>query len=246
MRLRVIGSSGTFPSPTNPASGYIIENGSTRVWCDAGPGTFMNLPVDDRTIDAIFLSHRHPDHCADIFAAYHAWTFCPKPRTGIPLYAHADVIRHLGAFLGSTPDDAFYTTFEMIELEDGGLASIGDLELSVVEMNHSVPDLGSLWNGSGRTLFFTGDTGPGDWSVAVEGVDLFLCEAALVGEREKDHFSGHLNGAEAGKIARDAGVGELVLTHIPPYLDKSVVVAEAEATFGRAVRLAVPGTDIKV
>ncbi len=246
MRLRVIGSSGTFPSPTNPASGYIIENGTTRVWCDAGPGTFMNLPVDDRTIDAIFVSHRHPDHCTDIFAAYHAWAFSPEPRTGVPLYAHADVLEHLSAFLDSTHDDAFHSTFELVDLDDGDSVSIGDLELSVVEMNHSVPNLGSMWNGSGRTLFFTGDTGPGDWIGAVEGVDLFLCEAALLGEREQDHFYGHLNGAEAGEIARALSAGALVLTHIPPYLDKSVVVAEAETTYGRAVRLAVPGTDIKV
>lgn len=246
MRVRVIGSSGTFPSENNPASGYIIENGSTRVWCDAGPGTFMNLPVGDRTIDAVFISHRHPDHCADLFAAYHAWTFCPEPRTGVPLYAHSDVLEHLGAFLGSTSDDAFHSTFELVELTGGDSVSLGDLELSVVEMNHSVPDLGSLWNGSGRTLFFTGDTGPGDWTAAVEGVDVFLCEAALLGEREDDHFFGHLNGSEAGEIARAAGVGELVLTHIPPYLDKSVVVTEAESTFGKAVRLAVPGTEFKV
>jgi hypothetical protein len=51
---------------------------------------------------------------------------------------------------------------------------------------------------------------------------------------------------ETGQIARDADVASLVLTHIPPYLDKSVSVAEAESTFGKAVRLAVPGTEFRV
>jgi ribonuclease BN (tRNA processing enzyme) len=51
---------------------------------------------------------------------------------------------------------------------------------------------------------------------------------------------------EAGQTARDAGVGELVLTHIPPYMDVSVSVAEAESVYGRPVRLATPGTRISV
>ena len=46
MRIHVIGSSGTFPVAGRPASGYLVEQGSTRVWLDAGPGTFVNLPVD--------------------------------------------------------------------------------------------------------------------------------------------------------------------------------------------------------
>jgi len=36
------------------------------------------------------------------------------------------------------------------------------------------------------------------------------------------------------------------LTHIPPYLDPAVSVAEAEQTFDRPVRLAVPATSFEV
>lgn len=246
MRVSVIGSSGTFPTPTNPASGYIIENGSTRIWCDAGPGTFTALPLAYDLIDAVFISHRHPDHCADIFAAYHAWTFIPEPRDGIPLYANGDVLEHLAAFLDSSVEEAFQGTFDLRELSDGDHVVEGDIALNVVSMNHSVPALGSNWIGDGRSLFFTGDTGPGDWTDALDGVHIMMSEAALQGEREDDGFDGHLTASEAGLIARDAGVDKLVLTHIPPYLDKSVSVAEAEASFGRAVSLATPGTRFDV
>ena len=43
MRLTVLGSSGTWPTPGRPASGYLISHEGTRVWVDAGPGTFMAL-----------------------------------------------------------------------------------------------------------------------------------------------------------------------------------------------------------
>ncbi len=45
MRLHVVGSSGTFPAPGRPAAGYVVQQGETRVWCDAGPGTFMIASV---------------------------------------------------------------------------------------------------------------------------------------------------------------------------------------------------------
>lgn len=58
MKLHVVGSSGTFPVAGRPASGYVIEQAGTRVWCDAGPGTFVGLPVDSYMIDALVISHQ--------------------------------------------------------------------------------------------------------------------------------------------------------------------------------------------
>jgi ribonuclease BN (tRNA processing enzyme) len=246
MRVHVVGSSGTFPTPSNPASGYVIESGRTRVWCEAGPGTFVRLPFAADLIDAVFVSHRHPDHCTDLFSAYHAWTFCPEPRSGIPLYANQDVIDHLAAFAGRGTDNLFDGTFVPNVVESGQTIVVGELEISFVDVSHSVPGIGTKWVGDGRTLFYSGDTGPGDWAADLAGVNTFLSEAALQGERGDDGKIRHLTAFEAGQIARDAGVDELVLTHIPPYMDVSVSVSEAESVFGKPVRLAVPGTRIQV
>ena len=70
MRVHVVGSSGTFPAPGRPAAGFVMVQGEIRVWCDAGPGTFMSLPFDSDLIDAVVVSHQHPDHCSDLMAAY--------------------------------------------------------------------------------------------------------------------------------------------------------------------------------
>ena len=71
MRLTVLGSSGTYPAPSNPASGYLIESGGTRVWSEAEPGTFAALArcLDWDLLDAVVVSHRHPDHCMDLVSA---------------------------------------------------------------------------------------------------------------------------------------------------------------------------------
>jgi len=242
MRVRVIGSSGTFPDHGRPASGYLIEQGSTRVWCDAGPGTFMSLPVESDLIDAVVVSHQHPDHCSDLTAAFHAWTYRPEPRDPVPLYAPQSVWDRLTAFLDQEPG-----SFAFTPVWTGDQVRFGELDVSFVEMDHSVPTVGSRWEGNGRTLFFTGDTGPaGDWREIARGVDVMLCEASYQGATEDKVYPHHLTAGEAGQIAREVGVGKLVLTHIPPYLDPSISVAEAEGKFGRPVRLAVPGAGFDV
>ena len=246
MRVHVVGASGTFPTASDPGSGYVIENDETRVWCDAGPGTFVRLPFDPDLIDFVVISHRHPDHCTDVFTAYHPLTFRPEPRTGIPLFASEDVLDHLAAFTGKGRDEMFGETFDIQPVGDADSVEIGSLKVRFVEMNHSAHDLGSEWDGDGRTLFFTGDTGPGDWESKVGAVDVMLSEAALQGTRGESDDILHLYAREAGAIARASGAKRLVLTHIPPYMDKSISVAEAEETFGRAVQLAVSGTSFDV
>lgn len=242
MRVHVIGSSGTFPAPGRPASGFLIEQGSTRIWCDAGPGTFMAMPVDPDLIEAIVVSHQHPDHCADLMAAFHAWTYRPTPREPVPLYAPQAVWDRLSEFLEKEP-----ASFAFTAVWTGETVEIGDVSVSFVEMDHSVPTVGSRWDGNGRTLFFTGDTGPaGEWRELATGVDVLLSEASYQGATEDKAFAHHLTAGEAGEIARQVSAGDLTLTHIPPYLDPEISVAEAEKEFGRPVRLAVPGTSFDV
>lgn len=242
MRVRVIGSSGTFPAHGRPGSGYVIEREDTRVWCDAGFGTFMSMPIDPDLIDAIVVSHQHPDHCVDLMAAFHAWTYRPEPRDPVPLYAPQAVWDRLVGFLEKEP-----SCFEFTAVAGGDRIEVGRLQVSFADMDHSVPTVGSRWDGGGRTLFFTGDTGPGgDWQTLATDVDVMLSEASYQESTKNADYPQHLSAAEAGAIARNVGAGSLVLTHIPPYLDPSISVSEAEKEFDRPVRLAVPGTSFDV
>jgi ribonuclease BN (tRNA processing enzyme) len=72
-----------------------------------------------------------------------------------------------------------------------------------------------------------------------------LSEAAYQ-VRDDGDYPHHLTSSEAGQIAREVGARRLVLTHIPPYLDLSRSVSEAEATFDRPVSLAMPGVTFDV
>lgn len=199
----------------------------------------VSLPVDLDMIDAVMISHRHPDHCLDVITASHVYAYGPQPRYGIPLYGPRSA---LDALVGFVDGGGIEKVFDARPLEDGDRATVGVFELEVAATDHSVPTLASRWEAEGRSLCFSADTGPaGDWMRLAAGVDLFLCEATYQGEPGVHPYTHHLTAKEAGAIARQAGSRQLMLTHIPPDLDPARSVIEAEATFDRPVALAVPG-----
>jgi len=244
MYLTVLGSSGTYPAPSRPASGYLIEHKATRVWCDAGPGTFLSLPIDTDLISAIVISHSHLDHCLDLLAAYASFRFGPHPREEIRVLCPQDVVDRLLAFLGDGDSHPIHRTFRFESISDQSKTNIGDLEVQFTSTEHSVPTVASRWEGSGRVMAYSADTGPdGGWHGIAEAADLFVCEATFQGTEEGP---GHLTAGQAGAIARRVGAHSLMLTHIPPHLDPTRSVSDAEHVFDRPVALAVPGLRRKV
>jgi ribonuclease BN (tRNA processing enzyme) len=247
LKLSVLGSSGTYPVPGRPASGYLIEHESTRVWCDAGPGPFVALPIDHNLLDAIVLSHEHPDHCLDLLTAFHAFRYCQSPRAGVPVYCPSSVSDKLLRFVDDHQDGGMAETFAFHPVDDGDEVVIGAITISFARSDHSVPTVASRWQTNGRVLAYSADTGPsGEWMKLAEGADLFLCEASYQGEPGKNAYPYHLTAVEAGQIARNAGARHLMLTHIPPHLEASRSVAQAEVSFDRPVELAVPGMTRKI
>lgn len=247
VHLTVLGSSGTYPTPGNPASSYLITAGSTNIWCDAGPGSYGELTarLDLSEIDGIVISHEHPDHCSDVFAAFHSFAYGPTERRSVPLMANQVALDRIRGFVGADPSHQIEQTFHITSLVGGASVQIGEVQVTAVEVEHSVGALGFRFEHDGRALFYSGDTGPGGgWPDQVGPVDLLLCEATL--QSDSSQYTRHLTASQAGKVATDIGATRLLLTHIPPHLDRLKSIREAEATFGKTVMVAVPGSIYEV
>ncbi len=246
MRLVVLGSNGTYPTPGRPASGYIVS-GSVDVVLDLGPGTFPALLARGSTPAAVVLTHRHGDHCLDVLPLLNHLRFDRPEVRGIPLLAPEGVVEALAAFAGAEPGHAFFEVFSPEVISPGGTAGFGDLELGFGAAEHPVPAVSIAVTDGRRRMVYSGDTGPGGTlEDMAAGAHLLLCEATYQGTRSPGRSPFHLNAAEAGDTAARAGVGSLIVTHVTPTLDEGVSVAEAAERFDGPVSHAVPGMEVEI
>ncbi|WP_114855918.1 MBL fold metallo-hydrolase [Brachybacterium sp. YJGR34] len=248
MRIHVIGCSGSFAGPDGAASSYLLEHedAAGRIWrvlMDLGSGAFGPLQrlIDPVDLDAVIVSHLHPDHYLDltgleVFRAYHSRVDLPL----LPLHAPAPLADRLAAVVGREghiPAGVDRSPFEYHVLADRQRLVIGPFEIETRAVVHPVEAYGFRITAAGQTVAYSGDT---DSCAALEELardaDLFLCEAGYIEGRD-DRFTGvHLTGRRAGQAAARAGVRDLALTHIPAWTDPAVPLAEAREVYTGRLR----------
>lgn len=248
MRVTVLGVSATYPSAASPASGYLLQQGTDSLWIDAGSGTFSALQqhVTLTELSAVFLSHEHPDHCSDAIGLFYALRHGNVDRPAVPVFCPESVTAALGRFVGDSSrrfaDVATFT--DPCGTDD---VNVGDIRLTFAEANHPVPTLALRAESGGSTFGYTADTGPSDSLIEFcSGVDVLLAEATYQGTTEEKPWEHHLTATEAGWLAKQAGAGRLVLTHIWPEFDPERSLWEAGSVFDGDVALAVPGSTIDI
>lgn len=231
--VTVLGNSGSYPGPASACSGYLLRGEGANVWLDAGPGTMANLQghIGLDAVDAVVLSHQHPDHWSDMEGFFIACRYV-QSRRNVPVYA-PDGLEQL---MRSGPDTE--STFVWRTITDASTVTIGPFEMTFSRTDHPPETLAVRVDAGGRSFGYSADSGPG-WSLEAlgPGLDLVICEATFLHDREGT--SPHMSARQAGTTARAAGVGRLLITHIWPIVDPGDSVAEATAAFGAPVEHAV-------
>lgn len=192
------------------------------------------------------LTHGHADHCLDLLPLVTWLRFDAPDHWGIPVYAPPGVMAALAAFAGAGPDHDFHRIVPSHPVGAGDRIAVADLVLDFGAVTHPVPAVCVRVGADGRSLTYTGDTGPGGGVADLAaGTDVLLCEATQQGEPTVDRYPYHLHAAEAGALAAACGARRLLLTHLGPTLDPEVSVAEASAVFTGPVAHAVPGMEVR-
>ena len=252
MRITVLGCSGSVVGPDSPASGYLLTAPDTPpLVIDFGGGVLGALQryADPNQVH-VLLSHLHADHCLDlpglfVWRRYHP---TPAPDKGL-MFGPSDTWTRLAAAsspLGGDLDD-FTDIFEVREWVDGEAVQFGSVTVLPRLVSHPTESYGMrITDSGGATLVYSGDTGACESLVELaRGAQVLLCEASWTDSPERPPHL-HLSGTEAGRIAARAGVGELLLTHIPPWTSREDVISEAKAEFDGPVHAVVPGEVIEV
>jgi ribonuclease BN (tRNA processing enzyme) len=248
MRLTVIGCAGSYPNASSPASCYLIEHDDTRIVLDLGNGSLGELqqyldPLDESALAAVVLSHCHVDHCADVASLYVMRHYGPIPATTpLPLLGPSDTRSRIAAIYGMADAAQLDRQFDVRMLGSGPL-TIGPFQIEAVPAAHPVEAYSIRVTADGMSVTYSGDTGPTRQLVDLSrGTDIALFEASFVGTGNAPDL--HLSGAEAGRIAKEADVGLLVLTHHVAWNDEDEVLAEAVAEFDGPIEQARPGMTI--
>ncbi|WP_431877094.1 MBL fold metallo-hydrolase [Amycolatopsis sacchari] len=244
MRLTILGCSGSVPGPGKAASGYLVEAEGFLLGLDLGNGTFAELQThhDPFELGALALSHLHPDHCADFGALTVLRRYHPDPpydvtERRLPVHAPENAPDRLAK--AYAPNDTELAETDLSDVYEfhalgAGPVEVGPFELRAIPVDHPTEAFGLRISHGGRTLAYTGDTGPcAALDELAEGVDVLLTEATWTDAPGRPPGV-HLSGRQAGELARRTGAGRLLLTHVAPWSDAAAILAEAKGEFPAA------------
>lgn len=246
MRLTVFGGSGAWPAPGGACSGYLVEHDGFRLLIDPGYAVLPQLlnRMAAAAVDAVFVSHGHPDHCADLNPLLRARALAEDPAPPLPVYA---LPGSLGPVLALDRPGMLDNALVLHEFNPGESLEIGPLTATTRLLAHSRPNAGLRLSAGGRSLAYTGDCGPGpDVIDLARGADLFLAESTFADEVPDDSRGTLSSAREVGHEASRAGVGRLVLTHLMPGTDPDEAHAEASQSYADDVDVARPGLMLEV
>lgn len=234
--LTVLGTCGAWPEAGRAASGFLLEIDGFRLALDLGYATLPRLleVCPAKALDAVAITHEHPDHCADLSALCRALLFGGGLDNRLPLYCPPGVLERVQAM---EPTEDLREVFEPHPLP--GSHEIGIFRLEGSPLPHHVPHAGVRLTAPGLTVAYSGDAG-GDHALGelAHKADLFIAGATLQGAATDPRL---LSAAEAGRWAARAEVRRLLLTHFWPDTDRGRCVTEAAATYDGEILAAAEG-----
>lgn len=239
----VIGHWGAYPAAGDATSCYLVRSDQAAILLDCGSGALSALQayIALGDIDAVFLSHYHADHIADLgslhYAAYIETELGLRKRP-LKVYGPPDAER--------LPTLSYKDYAVGAEYNGGTRVDAGQFTVEFALGSHTDPSYAMKVSSGGVSMVYSGDTGYSEAVVELaRGAGLFICEASLYDDM-RGKIPGHSSAGEAGAMAREAGAGALALTHLPHFGDHARLVEEAKAEFDGPVVIASRGLSIEV
>lgn len=241
MKVKILGSVSPYCKESLNCPGYLVSSDKDKVLLDCGPGITRNMKLpDDLNNLNIIISHLHKDHYGDLLSigyasyVYHNLGMLDKR---IKVYIPRDVKndKDLGDYLllSNFGDEHF---LEFIQYDEHTKINIGDMKIDFSKNPHQIKTLSTRIVDNNNSLVYSADTGfLGNTLVELAScADILICEATFLNGQVRNG-NNHLYASEAARIAKDAKVKKLVLTHFFPEIDKSLYVDEAKCIFDNTV-----------
>ncbi|MGG0891356.1 MBL fold metallo-hydrolase [Cytobacillus horneckiae] len=236
MKLTVIGSCGGYPSAGEASAGYLLEHDGFALLIDCGSAVLSKMQsfFQPEDLDAVILSHYHPDHIADIGVLQHARLiqgFLGKKRDTLPIYGHALDEQEFGKL-------TYKDITKGISYKPEQPLQVGPFSITFLRTEHPVPCYAMRISAGHAVMVYTGDTSyKAEFIPFSKDADLLVAECNFYSHQDGSG-AGHLNSHDAGKLAQLSGVKHLLLTHLPHYGNIEELKVEASTYYKGPISLA--------
>ncbi len=247
MDLTVIGAGPSYTDrPGATGAAYLLTRGDHALLLDLGQGSFTRLAglLDPADLDAVVISHLHPDHFIDLvpLRIYLRWE--PPRGRRVRVVGPAGLADRLDALHAEPGFTA--AALDVETLAEGAIA-VGGPDGFAVEarhVTHQHPSFGfrvTRADGTGPGLVYSGDCGrAADLEALIRPGDVLLSEVSF-GTGPVPPDAQHLDGPAVGDLAARTGVGRVLLTHLQMGFDRDATVASVQARYDGPVDLVDPG-----
>lgn len=235
--MTVIGYRSGYPKAGEATSCYLIQDEDTSIVIDLGAGSLSILQkfIELEEIDALILTHYHPDHFSDIL--------CLKQ--GIMIKQQLGKIKKTLTIYA--PEDDFYfkqlkwnTTIKAVKIDQHKEIQFNQLNITFMKTEHTIFGLAVKVTKGQQSLVYTSDTElkPSlvDFS---KNCTLLITECSLY--KNPSGIAGHMDIEDVKQLVLQSHPENVIITHIPPYGDNTHILNEIQASYSKKCLLARTG-----
>ncbi len=240
VRLTILGS-GTNVHPTRAAAGYLVQTDQTLL-LDFGPRVLMNLVktgTDRHRIRHILFSHFHADHFSDFITFFFDAVFYSRfvgTRPDLTLIGPRGSRRLFITILKTFP--GFNAAAFRVNIREVSNRSfrLGETRITPRTVVHSprLHCVGYRIEHGGKVLVYSGDSQYCESLVRLcRRADVAALDCSFPANRPGPE---HMHAGDCGRVAREAGVKRLILSHFYPVAERYDVKKQAGQQFrGRII-----------
>ena len=250
MQLSVVGAGPAYTDrPGASGAAYLVRLGASSLLLDLGQGSFPRLAglLDPATVEAVVISHLHPDHFIDLIPLRHYLRW-EKPRRRVRvvgpvgLEARLDALHDEPGFIAGALD---------VEVLAEGRQFIGPFAVDAARVTHTDSSFGFRVSPAGSPsapgLVYSGDCGRAeDLDRLARPGDTLLCEVSF-GPGPVIPDAEHLDGPAVGDLASRVHAARVLLTHVLMRVDRAATLDSVRSRFdGGPVEFVDPGFETTI
>jgi ribonuclease BN (tRNA processing enzyme) len=243
-QIRFVGSGDAFGSGGRFQTCILGDIGGRRFLLDCGASSLIAMQaqgIDPNSVETIFLTHMHGDHCAGVPFLLMDAMLGSKRRTPLVVVgpdgtaARMEQLRE-ALFPGSSGMAPKFP-YEYREIKTGVRAEINGIAATAFAASHTPQTNPTMLRVecAGKTVTYTGDT---EWTDAIieaaDGADVLVCECCFYDKPVRSHMNYLSFKTNRSKI----NARSVVLTHMAPNMLEHVDEIEERCAFdGMVVEL---------